>query len=466
MELYERIEQIIVTLRPAFSRESTFEWFVLLIWGALLATQPPAVTSYLNALGIGAEYYHHALHWFHSSGYEMDRVCRRWGRWLSEQPYGYRLNGKRVYVGDGIKVSKEGRKMPGVKRLHQESETMSKPEWIRGHYFSAIGMLIGVDQALFVSLILLKLHDGLVVSPEATPPTLTEKMAQLCRTVMEPGSYVVLDAYYACAPVLKILRQHSAHLISRARISTVARAEFCLNPSVIKRGRPRQWGAKIKLRDLFKESSGWPKHVCSLYGKSVTIAYECFELYWDSPTQTVLFVLTQQDDGRQMILLSSDVTLSGKLIIETYAKRFKIEVAFRTLVLRLGGFAYRFWLKTLDKLPTWPRSMVLADYDEKVQTQILAKVETFERFVNLNAIALGLLQILALESPDLIWNGFPAWFRTLPNHGYPSERIVRMTLQNQREINLAKSKPTLLLAKLLARKLTTPRPMSKQALVA
>jgi tRNA splicing endonuclease len=41
------------------------------------------------------------------------------------------LRGKRVYVGDGIKVGKEGRKMPGVKRLHQESEDVSKPEWIQ-----------------------------------------------------------------------------------------------------------------------------------------------------------------------------------------------------------------------------------------------------------------------------------------------------------------------------------------------
>jgi hypothetical protein len=49
MELYKRLEQIIVKLRPAFNREATFEWFVLLLWGVLLTTQPPAVTSYLNA---------------------------------------------------------------------------------------------------------------------------------------------------------------------------------------------------------------------------------------------------------------------------------------------------------------------------------------------------------------------------------------------------------------------------------
>ena len=47
MELYHRIEQAIATLRPAFSREVPFGWFVLLLWGALLSDQPAAVTSYL-----------------------------------------------------------------------------------------------------------------------------------------------------------------------------------------------------------------------------------------------------------------------------------------------------------------------------------------------------------------------------------------------------------------------------------
>ena len=93
MELYQRIEQILLQLRPVFHRETTiknpaasgrgieadllpnprfglqalelrrraagnmsptrFKWFVLLFWGAVLNTQPPALTRYLNALGLG-----------------------------------------------------------------------------------------------------------------------------------------------------------------------------------------------------------------------------------------------------------------------------------------------------------------------------------------------------------------------------------------------------------------------------
>ncbi|MDE5094942.1 MAG: hypothetical protein O4804_12135 [Trichodesmium sp. St11_bin5] len=47
-----------------------------------------------------------------------------------------------------------------------------------------------------------------------------------------------------------------------------------------------------------------------------------------------------------------------------------------------------------------------------------------ERFVLINAIALGVLQLLSLEIHKTVWNNFPRWFGTLPSNGYPSEQIV------------------------------------------
>jgi hypothetical protein len=73
-----------------------------------------------------------------------------------------------VYVGDGIKVGKEGRKMPGVKRLHQESEDVSKPEWIRGHYFNALSILVGVGKVCFALPLVLRLDDGIKSKPTQT----------------------------------------------------------------------------------------------------------------------------------------------------------------------------------------------------------------------------------------------------------------------------------------------------------
>lgn len=211
-----------------------------------------------------------------------------------------------------------------------------------------------------------------------------------------------------------------------------------------------------------------------LYGQLVTVYYQCFEFHWDSPEKPVRFVLTQLPNGRQLILLSTDLTLSGPEVIAAYGLRFKIEVTFRTLVHLLGGFAYHFWLKSIKNSPTWPTNLNLADYQESVQAKILSKVEAFvraaspqeKRFVNLNAIALGLLQVLALELPTLIWSHFPRWFRTLPKHGYPSERIVQIALQHQAGVIFSKSPPALLLPKFLAAKLDPRQPPDPLALVA
>jgi hypothetical protein len=48
----------------------------------------------------------------------------------SESQQGYR-----IFIADGLKVPKEGKKMPAVKALHQESQDNSKPAFIMGHSF-------------------------------------------------------------------------------------------------------------------------------------------------------------------------------------------------------------------------------------------------------------------------------------------------------------------------------------------
>jgi hypothetical protein len=470
MQLCQRLEQILEQLRPAFNREATFQWFILLLWGVMLNSQPAAITSYVNAIGLTEGYYHQALHWFNSKGFSAKKLSLQWSKWLSSHENAYKIRGKRVYVGDGIKVGKEGRKMPGVKKLHQESEDVSKPEWIRGHYFSALSQLVGTKKSCFAVPLRLKIHDGIKSKPTPNPEkkgkgkksktTLVTKMADLCATHATEGSYVILDAYYACKELIKRFRQKSLHLITRVRCSTVAYAPFCPVPTVKGRGRPRRWGDSIKLETLFSLSENFQEASLQLYGRRTRVFYQCVEFFWDSPDEPVQFVLTQFPNGRRLILLCTNLELSGPEIISAYSLRFKIEVMFRQLIHLLGGFAYHFWLKGLPSLPTWPSNLILSDYPQDVQTQILAKVEAFERFVTLNAIALGLLQILSLELPKVIWQHFPRWFRTLPSHGAPSERVALLALQDQAQVIFPQSPPCLLFPKLLASKLATkPTPL-------
>jgi DDE superfamily endonuclease len=450
MDLYCRVEQILVALRPVFRREATFKWFVILLWGVLLTTQPSAITSYLNGIGLGEGYYHQALHWFHSRAWSVEVLCVAWGKWLRKHSCVHCLGEQPVYVGDGIKVGKEGNKMPGVKRLHQESEDVSKPEWIRGHYFGAIGLLLGAGRALFAVPIQLELQDGVKAANPEENATLVEQMAVLCVRVMQAGSYVILDAYFAAAKVLALFRVHNLHLISRVRCSSVGYAPFCPLPGKQGRGRPRKWGSSVKLQALFATVESFRRQPLQLYGQTVSVEYWAIQLYWDTPDTLVLFVLTRLPGGKQIILISSDVSLSPQQVIEAYGWRFKIEVCFRTLIHLLGGFSYRFWLKSLPTAPRWPKDLQLASYPLAFRLQVVRKLEAFERFVNLNAIALGILQILSLELADTIWPQFPRWFRSLPQHGYPTEQVVRLTLQHQAAAILARSRPALLLHKFLA----------------
>ena len=120
----------------------------------------------------------------------------------------------------------------------------------------------------------------------------------------------------------------------------------------------------------------------------------------------------------------------------------------------------------MDPASQWPEAFEMSNYHWAERLQIQRKVEAFERFVNLNAIALGILQVLALELPQKIWTSFPRWFRTVPKHGYPTEQIVRIALQHQQTTILSESRPTLLLPKLLANKTETSQALDPPKLAA
>lgn len=274
-------------------------------------------------------------------------------------------------------------------------------------------------------------------------------MAQLCVGFLRPGSYIILDAYFASKKFILQFREHQLNLITRVKINTVGKQLLPPPPPKRPRGKPRTWGEAVKLRNLFNERDLFSIETILLYGKMVTVSYRTLDLYWDSPKHLVRFVLGVWPEGKQIILLSTDVSLSGAEILKAYSWRFKIEGTFRTLIELLSGFSYGFWMKNMAPLPRHLQDLILNQYEVQEQQQFQRKVEAYSRFVNVNDIALGILQILSLEMPALIWKGFPGWFRTLPKNGYPNEQMVRLNLQEAARSILAKNPSGLLLTKFL-----------------
>jgi len=139
-------------------------------------------------------------------------------------------------------------------------------------------------------------------------------------------SFIVLDAYFAVGPVFLILRQVSndqgerlIHLITRAKSNVVAYQEP--PPRSGKRGRPRKYGAKLCLMDLFESMADhFERTTLSLYGQAKDVSFLCLDLIWRPIDEKVRFILVR-DGSDTFILMCSDLTLSPYDIIRSYNKQ-------------------------------------------------------------------------------------------------------------------------------------------------
>src|SRR5450631_636297 len=241
-------------LRPAFSRLRSFLWFASAVAGLSVRTEHLGVTSIVRALKLSPRLYNKLRDSFHSDAVQLDRLSALWTQAaLRLFPEPLRVNGRRVLVGDGIKVAKCGKKMPGVKLLHQQSDSNTKPEYIMGHSMQAVSLLVQAAQSVFAVPLAVRIHEGLVWS-NRDRRTLLDKMLSLLGIVaINDPFYFVADAYYAARKIVKGLCDQNNHLITRVKSNAVAFVPY-VHQGPQKRGRPRLYGAKVKLKSLLSDT--------------------------------------------------------------------------------------------------------------------------------------------------------------------------------------------------------------------
>jgi hypothetical protein len=341
----------------------------------------------------------------------------------------FKENGMPILIGDGVKQPKEGKKMPGVKRLHQESEDSSKAEYIFGHMFGVIGILVGSPDKLFCLPLSAKIQDGVKkmrkwLDKNYKPASHVVEIIRDAFSVMSEmeskGAILLLDAYFFTATVLKELAEQAQTLgyeliiVTRAKMSTIAYEK----PSAQNgRGRPRKKGESIKLKDLFEsKSKNFTETKVCLYGKEQTIEYLCVDLLWGKGLYRLLRFVLVKCGEKKVILVCTSVALNAEQIIRLYGYRFKIEVTFRTLKQLLCCFGYHFWSAAMPKLKRFgkkgekdPLSQVRTKKERK---RILRAFSATERFVMMNLIAVGLLELLALKYSNILEKSPFCWLRT------------------------------------------------------
>jgi hypothetical protein len=419
------------------------------------------VTSIVRALGLEPACYDRLLDFFHSPALNLDKLTCAWSALVFRLDPGIlRINGRPVLVGDGIKVAKAGRKMPGVKKLHQQSESNNKPEYIFGHSCQAVAVLTQALSSVFALPLACRIHEGTVFS-NRDQRTLLDKMILLLDSLgLKEPFYFVADAYYASGKIVRGLLAHGNHLVTRVKSNSVAFFPATPPPPNRRRskGRPAKYGKKIKLATLLKDADSFQEAPSPVYGeKGVTLRFRTADLLWRPVGILVRFVVVLHPQRGAILLMCTDLTLPALDVIRIYGLRFKIEVSFKQALHVIGAYAYHFWMAAMTPLRRVSGNQHLHCKSQDYRNAVRRKIAAYHRHIQLGLIAQGLLQILSATQPKMVWRSFGSWIRTVRPELAPSEQVVAVALRNTLPEFLAVAVKTSILVKFIRDRLDLSR---------
>lgn len=437
-KMWTYINETLLTFRKCFSREATFRWFVTAVVGFMTWQEHKSVTSFVRELYIAPQYYETFLHFFRSNAWQLDELRNHWINIVKSTGLLFYESSMPILIGDGVKQSKEARKMPCVKKLHQESENSSKAAYIFGHMFGGVGILIGNASKLFCLPLSMTIQDGDKQiyrwmhddnEAESHVVRMIREAANIA-SMLKP-SILLLDRYFLTVPALmawidenKQAGSQLLHIITKAKSNAVAYEK----PERKKgKGRPPKKGKAIKLKRLFTESKdSFTKTNVKMYGKDEKVSFLCVDLLWGKKLyQELRFVLVNHGSVKS-IFVSTNLSFSPEQIIRLYSYRFKIECCFRELKQVVSGFSYHFWSIVMPKLNHFSKSGT--DPLENINTEsgkrlIISAYKAIHGFTMVACIAIGLLQICSIRFGATLNNSVVRWLRTKTNN-FPSEASV------------------------------------------
>jgi hypothetical protein len=200
------------SFRGIFSRNDTWLVFCMIVLGFLGATEMSGITSFCRFWGLAENAYHSFLHLFRSEAWSLNMLISQWTAFVLSQNVEVMVQGRAVLLGDHTYVPKDGRRMPGVVTLKQESETQSKPSYFRGHCWGGICLLVGSLAAPFGLPLALGIHQGLIHigqkdEAEANHETLGTRIVQMALDFAirhDLPCILTLDAFFSRRRCLQI----------------------------------------------------------------------------------------------------------------------------------------------------------------------------------------------------------------------------------------------------------------------
>lgn len=408
--MLEFISEILLSFSSCFSRTAAFEWFVIIVTGFMVRSDSLGVTSIIRDLALRPKIYPSLIHFFHACSWEWDTIFYQWVQTVADHAPLHRISGRTVLIGDGTKRALDGKYMPCTKKMIQESESASKQEFIHGHFFGAVGVLIGNLTKIFCLPLSIQIHDGDKAICGWEGDESVSHVVQMLRDGFRAALYFgrclfVLDRYFLTVPMLTEWKKESlrypelVHIITRAKKNCIAYEQ----PEEYRgRGRRPVKGNAVHVHELFHSAcAAFTSTKLLIYGKNKEVRYLSRIYLWGQKLyQPLQFVLVEYE-AKQVILVSTALTMSAEDIITAYSCRFKIETMFREFKQQFGGLFYHFWTKAVPKLNPYRRKnrpdplSLVKDVAER--TRVVQALKATEGYVLFASIAMGIVQMLCLN---------------------------------------------------------------------
>jgi len=256
---------------------------------------------------------------------------------------------------------RSSKKAPSTALHHDHANRPNRPKYVWGQLFVCVAMVCSFKGRQGAFPLLLRMI------PSTGNRSKLKAAILLTRILVRWLGHrvpirLLLDAWYMKGPLVKDALRLGLNVIGQVRSDTVLylSPERVMNP---KRGRPRKYGLRLsleKVQALFDEQSS----TINAYGEDRLFQYYCFAAhvrFLNGRVCHLVWCRFQKRSGKWTnwhLLLSTDLSCCGELIIKRYASRWWVESCFNELKNQFG--LKDTWQQTRQVVARWRQIVCLA----------------------------------------------------------------------------------------------------------
>lgn len=335
---------ILQAFAPCFTAPS-MDTFMMLMGGWVLNLRRHTITEIVRAAGAVDSKHVSSFHRFFSQGsWLMDEV----GFVLAELVIKHLVptGGIRLVVDDTL--GRHTGKCIAAASMHRDPllSTGQRASFSRGHVWVVLSVEVTLFDKSWALPVMFRLHrsEKRCKKEKRAYTKITDQARELIDLLASrypTRSFQVLgDAAYTNSTVIKG-RLSNVHLVGRGRLDAALYA-----PAPPRRkgqmGRPRVRGKRVAspATQAKAKNASWKKVTVNVYGKQATVRVLVIDALWyvAAGSELIRQIVVRDFPGheRDDVFVSTDVSQSARAIIESFSKRWSLEVTFHETKGKLG----------------------------------------------------------------------------------------------------------------------------------